>query len=541
MEDLFLSDELPNFYSPDTGLDQRQQILDTIAFIRKPVPEEHKLTSDTAFTNAELNNLLLATYKSPNALLDVLFDQICEYKGTKHKKRYWSSLNGRNSRKKAKKICEDISSLIYNNETSNCFPEREELFFALPKKMQESIGPPSEIDPETNNTNQFIQDKQVWLFQDLMRRNQTHINLGRNLPYTLLARTEDFPLYSKDFFGEDDSTTDNACDARLYFSFLTAHIGYFNKPQFGKWESLYSCASNMEPDEILNEGIIFGTPHPPSQVESLIQQLYVQTVITKRIIIRYQSALDTQEHLEQDIERTEAQKEELTKAKAQLRKKYNTAKSELKESRRQLTELYKADEKKSKDLVEQIRESVEQEYEGLPQKLKDTQHSLEEYKQKAQYFEERATSYEKSLKQTRKELRRSKQTVSTQDKRIAQLEEENARYKEDEEKRTFAPRVTIDAWLTMKDDKVDKAVTSLYRAICDDHHIGTPLRKTDRDTAYQNLKQMYQNKFDSFFKLRGPYNTIIFYAIKEDHPVIVWAGSHRTYDKKLNEFARKGY
>jgi len=131
-----------------------------------------------------------------------------------------------------------------------------------------------------------IQNAQATLLLGLMQKFKPHIDVVRNLNYRLIE-SQELQVHCEDFFISDKDAGQGQAWRRMMFGLLTCHIGYFAKPQYGKWELIYGHRADLEVGELMKRGLSL-VPRTREEINrDLEQQLNATTLMLKNSIRVY--------------------------------------------------------------------------------------------------------------------------------------------------------------------------------------------------------------------------------------------------------------
>ncbi|MFH1053496.1 MAG: hypothetical protein V1740_03705 [Candidatus Woesearchaeota archaeon] len=292
-----------------TEEDRIRQIHEAIDFMFRRIPDEHlsdglregkNLIGDygTPFGHYYLQNVICDSFVNSQAILNYFLDEICHNNDSRLRKKLMKI--ARASARSMNIHTPETLPLMTLMSDPHIFSCGYACFF---ERSMASVL--SKIKKSEAKDNPFIRSMQEKLFMYLMECNKPFIDLVRNLNYDLVESKE-FLLHPEDFLYHAQGTRKRLKSAICILDFgrLVCHIGYFPKPQFGKWDSLYAEASGKSLDEQLREGIVVVERSEREIVEDLRAQNHAQTLMFKRLIHLYVEGIERLEAEQKNCSRT---------------------------------------------------------------------------------------------------------------------------------------------------------------------------------------------------------------------------------------------
>ncbi|MGM5487936.1 MAG: hypothetical protein ACQESG_03230 [Nanobdellota archaeon] len=195
-------------FQPDPDLDKESQALELIDFISTPIPQElhNGKKQKYPFSYANFFSLLQKTYPKVQEVAEIvtpIFECLPRDIKRRARKKYFTNSKGMRNHTMV-----HITRIIYEPDTV--------------------ISEMFNVDPFDRS---FFDSVRASVVLDLAERCEPATSISRNIPYPLNG------------------------DFKATFGHLAHHLGYFEKPLFGRWEELYARACNTTIQTLLERGI----------------------------------------------------------------------------------------------------------------------------------------------------------------------------------------------------------------------------------------------------------------------------------------------
>lgn len=527
----FTSPEIPEVYMPDSSLNIDEQILSTINFMTSEIPLENlgdSLKADVErrgtdavmpvnYSQDELANLLVSIFSSEEKLGEFLFYDLLKYENTSTFKKYLSRYKGLTASAKKKKTGLKCVELLYY---PSCFIK--DSILVLGTEHRENIGDIINMSHDELANHEYVKHMQINLMKFLIERNKTFTDISRNLSYKIVDCDDPFHLEVQDFFSDEKSHDFDETAARFFFGFLTAHIGYFKKPQFGKWHDLFSRNSWMSTSEVIERGLIkeFVDYSDQEIVADLRLQMEAEALQFKRLVGLY----DSQEDCIVNLQRKESQYEKSSQEQRRVLKErkeiIEEQKRRIKDLETEVRALHKSVQNKAIGNEQKLKQQFEQKYDGLGKKYDDLSKSFSHLQGKADEYTERIQDLESSLGQVSRDLTFKNEALVIANDRIAELSRETACV-------NYSPQI-------LSDDNPDflkyrkQAELEIKRNTSGGGKIAV-MPKERFKLPYDAAKKMC-SQLDALYKFESGNNAYIaMYTLINNQPFVFWEGTHKQY------------
>lgn len=505
LTELFTLDKLEDVFVKDqtiTEVEKIQQAKETITFFTKPVKRKNSLTlkGDKTLTpigREVFDELVISTYDNFSIMQNFLLEDLLGLKSKSIKRAYQNCLD----KKFSKEFCvaDDLSRILYK-------PKKllEDMFGLFSTKIK---------DKEKFDDN-FIENAQLKFFFDLIEKNEKYLAIGRSMSYEMAA-IRDFLLTPDDFFSEKEEyknkkENDHAF-ARFAFSFTASHIGYFRKPQFGKWEIFYSFALEKDPSEFIGQGNTVVERTEKEKADDIEMQLKGQALLYKALLHKYADVRIKYDDSEKQISTFEKKRLNYEKENEKNRKKIEEQKQKLRNTENQ-----------RKESVKKAVKKTEEKYKNLEKKLKEKKElekELNMYRHRLEEKDIEIIERENENAQYNLQIRELKENFSV-------LEKELLKYKKED---LYKVEVNIE-------DKRKKELTQKHNQVLENTKKTLskttscliPIKK-DTDT-YNSLSKKYKG-YDSFHKIEAADYYRLFVVREEDRLKILDVMTHKEYNR----------
>ena len=526
--ELLVSDEFVTLYTPNPALqkkeERRRQILETIDFMTSAVPPElvredlAKKMDDAdvqgyipVLQEGNLELVLKATHGDYFRLINLAAK--CFFSGNSaQKKRFTGRM--KSEKNKASVLTGLQASLlnIFLNPSLHYTKVCNAFGITAPQGIREAIEANGSITNEEARKDPTVIKMQVTLIDALMKENKEYLLAARNLPYAFLNEDPRIKLNINDLFGVDTEDEVMGPWSRLMFGFFTCHIGYFQTPQFGKWEEVYSQMTRLSTAEVMDRGLIAQYTDTPVLLDDVRQQLTTEAIIISSIMTRNGELRDTLDTC-MTVNSKQAQKIALYEREKILLTEQVETLGRLVENERQLAESTQAELTERLDAALKVGSKAAEHVGYLEEKQRELEHSLKQ-------SQRRINKYEKDLANARDQ--------------ITFLEEDLLIVKE-------APQyeVVIDEGIRYMmyqggplQKSLERAVDVLSRSERRTEEIHDVLIEQGGNHAHTKLKRRFP-QYDTFFKFRGVQEHRVLYVLENGNSVrIIDAMPHRPdYDR----------
>jgi len=459
-------------------------------------------------------DLLRSTY-SNNEMMEILFSDLCPKSSEVFRKQYLGK-SKKLSRHRLKdfKLSSDITLLLFEPEAFCKQFQR-----GLPDKIKDVLNSSEHCNGLSES--QDVQDMQGRLILKIRDKLRPQVDVARMLCYVSFA-DHPYLLNPKDFFdtGEKDDTLASSV---FYgqFGLLACHIGYKNKPQYGKWESVYADACGKDLLDMLKQGPTIIERTEQEIKEDLIEQLQAESLLFKHAVIKYQ---ETEHMLKNSIKKGEKDRMEASRYLSDLEKKLYAAQQELSAAEENHQRIKALLTERDTD----IRTKIEKEFENKYREMKKTA-------KKARQLENERDHAKESLKTVKIKYKAKEQESKDYKRETRELKKFVKGWEQKWAKATKEPAYMVS--YEIPKNRIKEFTETHYTVLetgqdylSGDIIKGELLKNKGGNWAHKRLKKQFPS-YDKFHKLEMQNGWRLIFAYKGNNSVrILDVMTHPEYD-----------
>lgn len=291
------------------------------------------------------------------------------------------------------------------------------------QEQQESFKEILSMTPDEIRKDKNVQMLQIDLMRKLLSANSEYIRLARNMSYKIVDYNEKkFKLEVKDYFTRNEQSTLSKgkvnetlvqeepyeiVSARLFFGLLTCHIGYKNKPYFGRWEDITSRTSYNKTDAVMDNKMLedFVSYSPEEIIQDLRLQITTEANQLRRMINLYEQRGIEISSLNRMLDNKERQIDQYREASHERKEKIKEQKREINELGLKNIALEKSAENREQGIEARVRKEFEERYDCMGTKY-------EGLIQRNEYLEGKTSDYERDIADLKQQLEEMSKKMS---------------------------------------------------------------------------------------------------------------------------------